>query len=484
MNRLSVCLRLYSLFLLVAICFAEGRAATPKRRDVLTTYPAPKGAPLNDNFAIRVRQSGGQWQRVDAYAWFVDHTEDGRHRKERTSVATFAFTGSVEVEVVSRSSKPITEARVRPLSYGIAHQQLNDSTLRFMLDCPRNLSIEVNGDIFHNLQLFACAPEPQVKRTKDVIYFAPGYYDLGEDSIKVSSGQTLYLAGGAYVKGWASVYEAQNVRVIGHGIINPERQHEGIMVRYSRNVLVDGPITTQLPVGGSDSVTVRNAKVLSWYGWGDGMNVFASNNVIYNHVFCRTSDDCSTIYCTRKGYRGGCRNILVEDAVYWADVAHPIMIGLHGDTARNEVIEDVCYRNIDILDQAENQIDYQGCLAINNGDNITVRRVMFDDIRIERMRSGMLLNFRVCFNRKYCAAPGRGIHDIILRNIQLDGRDAHMSIMAGYNEERGISGVRFENLRINGKHISDTMPGKLSWYKTADYANVFVGEHVNDLIFE
>ncbi len=160
------------------------------------------------------------------------------------------------------------------------------------------------------------------------------------------------------------------------------------------------------------------------------------------------------------------------------------MIGLHGDTARNEVIEDVCYRNIDILDQAENQIDYQGCLAINNGDNITVRRVLFDDIRIERMRSGMLLNFRVCFNKKYCAAPGRGIHDITLRNIQLDGRDAHMSIMAGYNEERGISGVRFENLRINGKHISDTMPGKLSWYKTADYANIFVGEHVNGLTFE
>ncbi len=467
------------LFSLISLLFLMGGMV---QADVLTTYPAPKGAPLNHDFAIRVRQSGGKWQTVDAYAWYVDCTEGGRHRKEWTSVATFAFEGSVDVEVVSRL--PITEARIRPLSYGIPFTQTNDSTLRFTLTRPRDLSIEVNGDIFHNLQLFACAPEPKVKRTKHLIYYGPGYYDLGEDSIRVGSNQTLYIAGGAYIKGWVSVYKAENARVLGHGIITPERQHEGIMVRYSKNVLVDGPTTTQIPVGGSDSVEVRNAKVLSWYGWGDGMNVFASSNISYRHVFCRTSDDCSTIYCTRKGYHGSSHNIHVEDAVYWADVAHPIMIGLHGDTARNEVVEDVVYRNVDILDQAEYQIDYQGCLAINNGDNITVRRILFDDIRIERMRSGMLLNFRVCFNKKYCAAPGRGIHDITLRNIHFDGRDARMSLMTGYNEERTISNVRFEGLYINGKYIYDAMPDKLKWYKTADYANIFVGEHVGDVTFE
>lgn len=110
-------------------------------------------------------------------------------------------------------------------------------------------------------------------KKKDVLFYGPGYYDLGNDSIRVGSSQVLYVAGGAYIKGFASVWQTFHAKVIGHGIVNPERQHEGIMVRYSTDVVVDGPITTQIPVGGSERVSVRNAKVISWYGWGDGMNV-------------------------------------------------------------------------------------------------------------------------------------------------------------------------------------------------------------------
>ena len=236
-------------------------------------------------------------------------------------------------------------------------------------------------------------------------------------------------------------------------------------------------------MGGSDGVSVSNAKCISWYGWGDGMNVFASNNVTYNHVFCRTSDDCSTIYCTRKGYHGGCRNIKVTDAVYWADVAHPIMIGLHGDISRNEVIEDVVYEDVDILDQAEKQIDYQGCIGINNGDNILVRDITFRRFRVESLRCGMLFNFRVCFNQKYCSAPGRGIENVTVDGLTYNGRQPNMSIMAGYNEERKIKGVKINGLVINGTPIYDTMPGKPAWYKTADFANIFIGEHVEDVTF-
>ena len=355
--------------------------------------------------------------------------------------------------------------------------------------------MEVNGDTYHNLQLFANAAIPVYKnagqvakalgmKKKDVLFYGPGYYDLGNDSIRVGSNQVLYVAGGAYIKGFASVWQASHAKVIGHGIVNPERQHEGIMVRYSTDVMVDGPITTQIPVGGSERVSVRNAKVISWYGWGDGMNVFASNDVSYNHVFCRTSDDCSTIYCTRKDYHGGCHNISVTDAVYWADVAHPIMIGLHGDIERNEVIEQVVYDDIDILQQREKQIDYQGCIAINNGDNITVRNMTFRNIRIDDIDEGMLFNFRVCYNRKYCHAPGGGIHDITLENISYNGSHANLSLLTGYNEQRTLSGIHFKNLRINGQRIHDKMPGKPGWYKTSDFARIFIGEHAENVTFE
>lgn len=166
--------------------------------------------------------------------------------------------------------------------------------------------------------------------------------------------------------------------------------------------------------------------------------------------------------------------------MYWADVAHPIMIGLHGDIERNEVIEQVVYDDIDILQQREKQIDYQGCIAINNGDNITVRNMTFRNIRIDDIDEGMLFNFRVCYNRKYCHAPGGGIHNITLENISYNGSHANLSLLTGYNEQRTLGGIRFKNLRINGQHIHGKMPGKPGWYKASDFARIFIGEHVGE----
>ena len=58
-----------------------------------------------------------------------------------------------------------------------------------------------------------------------------------------------------------------------------------------------------------------------------------------------------------------------------------------------------------------------------------------------------------------------------------------MSIIAGYNEERTVKNIHFENLRINGRTIYDDMPEKLKWYKTSDYAGIFLGEHVENVTF-
>ena len=81
-------------------------------------------------------------------------------------------------------------------------------------------------------------------------------------------------------------------------------------VKRSKKVEAEGIIVTQLPVGQSDSVAVTNVKAISSYGWGDGMNAFASSNVRYDSVFCRNSDDCSTIYATRMGSKAAARTFL------------------------------------------------------------------------------------------------------------------------------------------------------------------------------
>lgn len=142
------------------------------------------------------------------------------------------------------------------------------------------------------------------------------------------------------------------------------------------------------------------------------------------------------------------------------------------------------YVNIDILDHNEKQINYQGCLAINAGDNNLVRKVRFEDIRVENFRQGQLVNLRIFYNKKYCTAPGRGIEDVLFKNVSYTGDRATVSIIEGYDEERGIRNIRFENLRINGKVIYDNMPGKPTWYHTGDMADIYVGPHVQEVTFK
>lgn len=470
--------QLFLLGAMLALCF------TLHAQDALVTYPAPEGASLKDDFTVKVRQTGGEWQQVATYGVKVDEVRGNRHHVEIASMGYFDFSGEVEVAVTSNKTD-IDSARVRPLAHGI-RPDIAGNTLTFKLDRPSNLSIEINGDIFHNLHLFANPIDkrkPKKSKSKNLIYFGPGLHQLPGDSLAVPSGSTVYIAGGAIVRGCLKVIDAHDVKILGRGIVHPEGRGEGVHIGRSKRVEVEGVITTQCPTGGSDSVTIRNVKTISSYGWGDGLNVFASSNVLFDSVFCRTSDDCTTVYATRKGYSGGCKNIRMQNSTLWADVAHPIFIGLHGNVECPDTIENVSYENIDILDHKEMQVDYQGCLAINAGDNNLVRNVRFENIRIENFRQGQIVNLRIFFNKKYCGAPGLGIEDVLFKDISYNGTNSELSIIAGYNEERRVKNIRFENLKINGKTIYDDMPEKPKWYKTADIARFYIGEHTENITF-
>lgn len=448
----------------------------------LKVYPAPEGSILNNDFTIKVRKTGQKWQEIPTYLVKVQAVNGLKRSEEDASVSYFDFEGEVEV-LVSYNKGQIDTAKIRPSSHGIEHQR-EGNTIIFKLGEPRNLSIEINGDIFHNLHLFANPIDKYIpdNNDNDLIYFGAGVHKIKDDKLIIPSGKTVYLDGAALLKFRLVVDNAKNVKILGRGMVCHTVKH-GIEISNSKNVLIEGVFATQCSVGGSDSVTIRNVKSISYYGWGDGMNVFASNNVLYDRVFCRNSDDCTTVYGTRKGYEGGCKNITMQNSVLWADVAHPIFIGIHGNSDNPEILENLNYVNIDILDHRESQIDYQGCMAINAGDNNLIRNVRFEDIRIENFRKGQLLNVRIFYNPKYCKAPGRGIEDVLFKDITYTGNNAEISMIAGYDENRKVKNIRFENLNINGQVIYDDMPGKPGFYKTADIARFFIGEHVENVTF-
>jgi len=500
------------MFLSALILTGVQTSASVAVSDRLIAYPAPAGVALNHDFVVKVRTPGGKWQQVPTYLVKVDAVTGVEHAPHDSSVAYFDFDGAVEIAVTSLRG-PIASARIRPLSYGVA-SHISGDTLTFALTQPCNLSAEVNGDIFGNLQLFANPIEPNRPDPRDpnVIYFGPGlheiktepphesplpplvnephgkyppefYRGLGRRTLRVPSGKTVYIAGGAVVRGRITCEGVENVRILGRGMIEQEARGNGVRIANARNIEVNGVFTPQCFTGGSQHVRITNVKCMSYLGNGDGMNVIASSDVVIDGVFNRNSDDCVTVYGSRGGFVGNASDVTVQNSSLWADVAHPILVGTHGSTPNPETLERLTFRNLDILDHMEPQLDYQGCLALNAGDSNLIRQVRFEDIRIEDFRRGQLVNLRVFYNAKYCTSPGRGIEDVLIKNVTYTGSHAEVSIISGYDDARKVRNVVFENLVINGAVINDQMRNKPRWYKTGDMARIFVGEHVEGVGF-
>ena len=455
------------------------------------TYPAPSGAPLKQDYDVYVQPRGKEeWTKVDTYMAKVNApVGDNKHQLSEISYCFFDFTGDVFVRVVTRNKK-FSSARIRPDYRGTIANVQNDSTIQFLLFQPENVSVEFDGNITDNLLVFtskpAVSPEEarQEAEAEGRVFrsYAPGFYQ--EDTIHVASNTTLYLEGGSYFTGTFAIDDAQNVRILGRGVARPPRGYEGCHVYRSKDVVIDGLILNTCPIGESSNVTLHDVRSISHPQWGDGLNVFGGcSDILYDRVFCRNSDDCTTAYATREGFSGSVRNVRMTNSTLWADVAHPIMIGLHGNPSVGDSLVNLSYDNLDIICQSEPQVDYQGCLAINCGDGNLVKNVVFDNIRIEQIHQGSLFHVKVVWNSKYCTAAGAGIEDITFRNIRYYGTQPNLSVIAGYDESHKVCNVRFEGLKINGRVISEDMPGKPGWYSTADFVPMYVGSHVEGLRF-
>lgn len=449
------------------------------------TYAAPEGAPLKHDYDVFIQPRGQkEWTRIDTYMAKVK----SQGKVTEISYAFFDFTGDVFVRVVCKNKKYKT-ARIRPDYRGTIANIQNDSVVQFLLFQPENVSVEFDDNISDNLLLLTSKPpvsreeaEMQAKAEGRAFrYYDPGLYD--EDTIRIQSNTTVYLAGGSYFTGTFAIEDAENVSILGRGVARPPRGYEGCHVHRSHNVLIDGLILNTCPIGGSDGVTLHDVRSISFPQWGDGLNIFASSHVLFDRVFCRNSDDCTTAYATRKGFSGSVRDVRMTNSTLWADVAHPIFIGLHGNPEVGDSIVNLRYDNIDIICQNEAQVDYQGCLAINCGDGNYVKDVTFDNIRIEQIEQGCILQVKVGWNQKYCTAAGAGIENVLFRNVRYNGALPNISIITGYDAQHKVKNVTFEGLKINGRTVWDGMPGKPGWHATSDYVPMFVGSHIENLQF-
>jgi len=429
----------------------------------------------NDDFTVQVRLQGKEWTDLFEYKVIVD-----ADKPQEASMVQFDFEGVVDMRVKVNNGI-VNDVKIRPTNKNIEYAK-DGNLIYFTIDRPAKLSLEVNGDRLHNLHIFANELETEIPdaNAPDVMYFKAGYHkpdDLPGDSFSVPSNTTVYLEAGAVVNGKFVCNKVENVRIIGRGIIlKPQR---GFEITHSKNIEIDG-ITVINPThytvygGESSGLVINNLKSFSSKGWSDGIDLMSCSDVSINDVFLRNSDDCIAIYTHRWNFYGDAVNYKITNATFWADVAHPINIGLHGDVSKDRnIIENIHFKDISILEHDEDDRNYQGCMAFSVSDHNLVQNVTFENIYVEKIQEGQLFNLRVLFNEKYSKGRGLGIENITFKNIYYSDLGENPSIIEGYSNDNRIKNITFDNIVFNGKKI-----------ESLEQANIKIGEFVDNVILK
>lgn len=447
--------------------------AAPAAAANVTIYPAPAGEGLSTNFTLAVEE-----QPVAVYEAKVAAAEPALRWKamdDKTNSAkyfdTAAFSyfdvqGPVSVKVTATT--PITSARVLPTSAKIS-PVVDGSSLTFRISKPQHLTVEINGNWVNSLHLFANPPEMDIPNRNDpkVLFFGPGIHQVSH--VVVSNNQTVYIAGGAVVRGIIApdepynissysglrtytptfVLRGTNITFRGRGILDGSRcttharnmiQVQGRSIRLEGVTLRDSS-TWNVPIRRSENVIVRNLKLLGYRANADGIDICNSQHVTVEDCFIRTLDDLIVVK-TDKG-QGETKHILARNCVLWNEVAHALSIGAE----LREDVDDVVFRDCDIIHDKGRE----WTLRVYHSDSARISNILFENLRIEESSRLISLWIDKAF---WSRDAERGhIDGVLFRNITAQAQPLRVELK-GYDAAHRVKRVRFENVVVNGKPLA------------------------------
>jgi hypothetical protein len=465
-----------SILLAFLVCFFPMTLTLPtnvQAATTLTTYPAPSGVTLDTTFTVQVRVPGGAWQNLDEYQTRIGAPT----RATYASFVYFDTDGPVDLSVTLNSGT-VTSASVKPNNLGIT-PAINGNTMTFSISGPQKLVFDVNGNVDNDLMIFANPVEvnPPSPTDPDVIYLGPGIYN---QDFTVPSGKTLYIAGGAVVRGGVILNNTMNTKVIGRGVLD-HPAFGGVEAMFANNLTIDGIIVNVynnansggngVLVGSSTNVTINNIKLLAFQRWSDGIDTYNVNNVTINDVFVRTGDDSISVYGSRGVWSGNSTNISVTNSILMPGKAHPINIGTHGNPGAaggGDNIDTLNFSNLDILTYNPLSAGFPLQMSFTASDGSLITDANFSDIRIDDAVVNKFLDIKTFKNPGYGLGVGRGINNVYFKNISYTGANSNTNDIFGNSSTRLTQNVTFENLTVNGTPVLSASAGN---FAIGNYAN-------------
>lgn len=230
--------------------------------------------------------------------------------------------------------------QIRPLNIKKDFTRTEDG-IELCMDKPEKLVVEIDDDLLRPLYLL-CAY--YIEKPEGVTYYFQKGKIYNVNCLTLHSNDTVYIEEGSVVCGRFYSRMADNIRIVGNGILYggvwhnwDENSGEQMILPVLGNhiyiegiSIADGGSWGIVPVACKD-VTVRNVNVMSKVITGDGIDIVGSEDVLVEGCFIRANDDCISI----KGFgnfdpsgSSDVKRVLVKDSIFWnAEFGNALEIG-------------------------------------------------------------------------------------------------------------------------------------------------------------
>ncbi len=417
-------------------------------------YTHPKSLPHSREFTLRINGQPIEVLYTDVADFAI------------AALAPEDFPATLEVS----PSRPSTAASIHPVAKNIPASVV-EGVVRLTLAQPEKISVSISG--FKALYVFAQAPEtnPPDPADSSVVTFPAGQITEAP-LLTLEEGQTLYLPGGAVLKGRIHVKGKSGIRICGHGIFDGSFYDKdagqavpSIILERCPGVLVEDitmvrPQAWMLVLAACQGATVRNLKEIGEVVSSDGIDVLGSRDVLIEDCFLHNNDDCVVIKAfelgannlagTKVDARENVENVLVQHCTFanWhagnaMEIGHELSV---------DHVRGITFLDIDVLHTHGSGAVF----SIHNNDSALVENVLFEYIRIEHCYD-KLIDFRISRSR-FSTDNERGrIRGVTLRNIEWTRTPFNpgytISLIGGWDADHTIDDVRIENFRIDGHPV-------------------------------
>ncbi len=414
----------------------------------IVIYNFPRICPQNNDFKLKANG-----QEIFVY---------------QTSAEPFAaFSGSGIVHIELETTQSNLNIGISPKKLGIV-PRFDGNKISFDLLSGTNVALVVEGKpilfIFAN-KVAENVPSPN---DKGVYYFKAGQvYEVGE--LRLKDNETLYIEGGAVVRGCVRATSANNVRVGGFGVLDGGYYRKGIDSKRSivfencQNSVIDDiimiePSSWMIVLGVCNNVSVRNVKELGSQGSTDGADIVGSKKIRIENCIFRNGDDCIAIKSLDLRSHGSATIDFTSD-VEDVEITGCTFVAYLGGTAleighelRTASIKNIRFINCDILGVH----GFGGVFGIHNADRAIVSDVLFENIRVEH-HYNKLIDLKVIKSMWGKDAERGQIRNVTFRNINVALSQYNpgysVSLIGGFDSEHTVENVTFENFRVNEKVI-------------------------------